>query len=58
MTERFRRQLEKIEALMDPPETMKVNITIVYIDPATGRPTGEVTHFPPEKDGGAEGTKR
>jgi hypothetical protein len=35
---------------MDPPETMKVNVTIIYVDPATGRPTGEVD-CPEEKDG-------
>jgi len=50
MTERIKRQLEKIEALMDPPETMKVNVTIIYIDPVTGRPTGEVEYCPAEKD--------
>jgi hypothetical protein len=49
MTERIRRQLEKIEALMDPPETMRVRVTVVYIG-ADGRPTGEVDRYPPEKD--------
>jgi hypothetical protein len=50
MTERIRRQLEKIEALMDPPETMKVRIMIHYIDPKT-REVVEIVRYPPEKDG-------
>jgi hypothetical protein len=41
------RRLEKLEALMAPPEPMKVRITVVYIG-ADGRPTGEVKHFPEE----------
>ena len=42
------RRLEKIEASMAPPETMKVRVTIRFIG-ADGRPTGEIK-FPPEKD--------
>jgi hypothetical protein len=57
MTERIRRQLEKIEALMDPPETMKVNITIHYIDPVTREVVG-ITRYPREQDGETERTKR
>jgi hypothetical protein len=35
---------------MDPPEPIRVNVTIVYIDPETGRPTDEVEYCPAEKD--------
>jgi hypothetical protein len=50
MTERIKHRLARLEALMAPPKTTKVSITIVYIDPTTRRPTGEVEYYPPRKD--------
>jgi hypothetical protein len=55
MTERIKRQLEKIEALMAPREVPKPRFTINYIDPETGAVV-ETVHYPREQDG--ERTKR
>jgi hypothetical protein len=49
MTERIRRQLEKIEASMAPRETPKPRFTIRFIDPETHEVAG-VVHLPPREE--------
>jgi hypothetical protein len=49
MTERIKRQLDRLEKLMDPPEVLKPRFNIRFIDPATGEVVGVVHLPPPEK---------
>jgi hypothetical protein len=56
MTERIRRQLEKIEALLAPAKVPKPRITIRFIDPVTGE--AKIVRYPLEQDGETERTKR
>jgi hypothetical protein len=42
MTSQILRRLEKIEALMDPPEVPKIKFTRIYVESADGYPTGKV----------------
>jgi hypothetical protein len=57
MTERIRRQLEKIEASMVPRKTPKPKFQIRYIDPETHEVVG-IVHLPRERDGETERTKQ
>ena len=57
MTERIRRQLEKIEALMAPREVPKPRFRIRFIDP-TGEVVGIMRYPQEQQDGETERTKR
>jgi hypothetical protein len=42
MTSQILRRLEKIEALMAPPDVPKIKFTLIYVEAADGYPTGKV----------------
>jgi hypothetical protein len=44
----LRRRLEKIEALMAPPDVRKIRFTRIYVESADGYPTGRVLIVRPD----------